>query len=177
MTKAIGTLILFITLTSVACGPGAALQPLVGEDADVYAMLESDPESLFDDAPCLAANQLLNHLRAKRLAPAWAALSFHAQRQTISRANLKENIKGEAILAAVLGNQAIEDKNTLIVQWFGLVPSRITPYPPEAPKSIPTATAPSRKASVYAYNKEGDFRKLTFVFDEYHWKLDMPAFL
>ena len=52
-------LCLFIVLASSGCGPGAALQPLVGETVDITDQMETSPDVLTRRAPDLAAQSML----------------------------------------------------------------------------------------------------------------------
>jgi hypothetical protein len=166
-----------MALIFAACGPGAALQPLIEEDPAVFEIIDASPEVLLDDAPTLAARGLVRLLRARDFGTAWLALSSDAQRRVRESVGAGSDTPGSEVLKKALAAHGGTGAAEAVASVFGLDPKQLAPWSPEQIPAPPPATAGDGKASVYAYGASGEVRELRFVFDGAHWRLDTPALL
>jgi hypothetical protein len=150
------------------CGPGAALEPLVGEDEEAFRITQTDASRLYDDAPSIRARELEADLRAGRWADAWARLSTTARMALAERAGVQGE-PGPAVLPA-LASAGIDP----IVAIFGLEPTRISTIPPGAGEALPPSPfVPGDGAvSVFAHGTDGSVTQLRFVYQDYTWRYE-----
>ncbi|GMV43493.1 MAG: hypothetical protein AMXMBFR64_52090 [Myxococcales bacterium] len=157
-----------LVVSSVACGPGAALEPLIGEDELTFQVAQMDGLRLFDDAPSIRARELIGHLGAGQWQRAWARLGPAARAAATARIGASET-PGPAILEG-LSRQGIDPVNLLV----GVHPVRVTVIPPgggdlEPPSSFVPGDG---RVIVFAYAADGAIRSLTMVYDDGDWKLE-----
>lgn len=156
---------LLLLLLATACGPGAALEPLVGEDQLAFEIAQTDGMRLFDDAPSIRARELVGTLDAGLWRRAWERLGPAARELVEGRTSARGPKALEALLAA--GAEPVQ-------LLFGVRPVRITVIPPEGGElEPPSAFVPAEgRARVYAYAADGSARALTMTYANGDWALD-----
>lgn len=157
---------LFLVALAAGCGPGTALEPLVGEDQLAFEIADTDGMRLFDDAPSIRARELVGTLDAGLWRRAWDRLGPTARRVVEDRTGAK----GPAALDALIGAGA-QPVDLLV----GLHPVRITVIPPEGGElEPPSSFVPADgRVTVYAYGADGSARALTMLYEEGDWRLDV----
>lgn len=151
-----------------ACGPGAALEPLVGEDEMAFQIAQTDGMRLFDDAPSIRARELIGYLDAGLWRRAWDRLGPAAREAATERAG--GDGKPTPAVLETLHRQGLDVVQLLV----GLHPVRVTIIPPSGGDlEPPSAFVPGDgRVIVYAYASDGTATSLTMIYDAGDWKLD-----
>ena len=149
------------------------LEPLVGEDPEVFQIAQTDPMRLFDDAPTLATRSLLAALSQQRWDVAWSLLSERARADVAAKAGL-DVAQGPRIFSdlATRGQSVTH-------AVFGQEPTRVTTIPPEGGElEPPSPFVPADGIiTVYAYDANGASSAVKLRFENDRWKLEqvLPA--
>ena len=152
---ALGTVLL---LVCSACGPGKALQPLVGEGRGIHDSLESDPALLRTTAPIESAKRLLGFIRAGNREAVFASLSRDSHQSYSLPESLTSLPVRESVEIALMGS---------------LVEEFVERSPREVLKGLPSPHP--RRASVTVKSKQGPERTIFFELEEEAWLLDLPT--
>ena len=147
-----------LSLVFSACGPGKALQPLVGEGRGIHDSLESDPALLRTTAPIESAKRLLGYIRAGNREAVYASLSRDSHQSYSLPENLTSAPVRESVEIALLGS---------------LVEEFVERSPREVLKGLPSPHP--RRASVTVKSKQGPERTIFFELEEEAWLLDLPT--
>ena len=151
-----------------ACGPGAALQPLHGEDPEVWEAAGIDGSLLELDAPVLAARRVRDLVRARRFDAVWEAITPRMRRALAAAVGTGGGDRRPPPDASAAGPQV------WLRVLFGTVPAHVDPVsdagavPPQASES-PVALVRVRDA------RGASVVSVRLVFDGRRWRLDGPA--
>jgi len=151
------------------------LQPLIGEEADQLAMLETDNEALTVDAPTRAAQTLLNALNTRDDSTAWSILSPRT-REALTKKFASEEDGGQNMISIIRKELKKEGTKTVAQLLFGTQPKSLRSYGPDDKPSPPPARAPSLQATVFAYGHNGQVARVPFVLQNHQWFLDTNRF-
>ena len=156
-------------IAMTGCGPGAALQPLVGEGPEVFELMETDGSRRFDDAPTLTARHLFDLLESRQFSAAWPLLSKRTQ-EALQRDFARDGEEGDSQLLSRISRDTRSPTPTAIL--FGQRPTQLTSYDPAgAPKPAPP-TARAGHALVFASGQDGVTTRVHMVYDGSKWQLD-----
>lgn len=154
----------------VACGPGRALQPLVGETPDVQLLLDVPLANAFDDAPTLAARNWLAAVRDGNWEATWEGLS--TELQTLLRARLpvddQPHVSGAEVIERTIGGTAPAKRSERLL---GVAPVAVRPFPPGIEPERPPDPSGPRSVQVYLYTNSAEAVALPMQFDGSHWRI------
>ena len=162
---------LFFSVLTMGCGPGAALQPLVGETLDISEEMETKPEVLTRRAPDMAAERLLDAIRAKDTPSIIAALSETTKAALGASMALATE---ESALQQGL-EQHVQSGKSLEALLFGVPDLKVVLSSPrqiarglQVPHSV--------KAKVQLSSSDNTKHWSLFVLEENTWKLQRSEF-
>ena len=101
------------------CGPGTALQPLIGESTEIHELLETPPSVLEERAPLHAAEQVLASLRSQNNEALWSHLSLKSQAALEARfSEAHQNSRGATLIRAMYDSPMLEKEGTSLEALF-----------------------------------------------------------
>jgi hypothetical protein len=165
-----------LLLSSGGCGTTMELQPLIGEDAEQLALLETTEEALTIDAPTAAAQTLLGTLERNKFERAWPLLSSRTQDALVRKFSSTSAPGSGGLLKEVKEQLKREKGHSLIQILFGTTPESLRSYGPDQERTHPPGRAPSGEATVFAYGSNGQVARVHFILHQRRWLLDTTQF-
>ena len=164
-------LALFLSAFTLSCGPGAALQPLVGETVDISEDMETKPEVLTRRAPDMAAERMIGAIRANDTAAVVAFLS-EKTRRALTESKI---LTGDAATLQRAIEQYVQSGKSLETLLLGVAEAKVVL---SSPRQIARGlqVPHSMKAKVQFSSADNTKHWGLFVLEDNTWKLQRSDF-